>query len=285
MAFITVGKENTTDINLYYEDLGSGPAVVLLSGWPLDSRSWEPQLHALLAAGHRVITYDRRGFGQSSRPTVGYDFNTLAGDLSKLLTVLDLRDATVIGFSLGTGELARYIGAYGTGRLKGCVFIESLAPSFGKSDENPNGVDQATIDTIRRAILDDRPAWLTGLLGDFLNLDVLLGKRVSEETVRNAWSAGAGASGWATWACVLTWLDDFREDIKRIDVPTLILHGTADRILSVEGQGRRMHAALPDAHYVEIEGGPHVMCVTHAKEVNRELLAFLRGDVPVGASA
>ena len=284
MPFITVGQENTADINLYYEDLGTGPAVVLLSGWPFDSRSWEPQVHPLLQAGHRVITYDRRGFGQSSRPTVGYDFDTLAADLDKLLTELDLREATVIGFSLGTGELARYIGRYGTARLKSCVFIESLAPSFAKSGENPNGVDQATIDTIRQAILDDRPAWLTGLLGDFLNLDHLLGKRVSEETVRNNWNAGAAASPWATWACVLTWLEDFHQDIKRINIPAMILHGTADRILSVEGQGRRMHAAVPDARYVEIEGGPHVMCVTHAREVNRELLAFLHRGAPAAAA-
>ena len=284
MPFITVGQENTADINLYYEDLGTGPAVVLLSGWPFDSRSWEPQVHPLLQAGHRVITYDRRGFGQSSRPTVGYDFDTLAADLDKLLTELALREATVIGFSLGTGELARYIGRYGTARLKSCVFIESLAPSFAKSGENPNGVDQATIDTIRQAILDDRPAWLTGLLGDFLNLDHLLGKRVSEETVRNNWNAGAAASPWATWACVLTWLEDFHQDIKRIDIPALILHGTADRILSVEGQGRRMHAAVPDARYVEIEGGPHVMCVTHAQEVNRELLAFLHRGAAAAAA-
>ena len=285
MPFVTVGKENTTDINLYYEDHGNGPAVVLLSGWPLDSRSWEPQLHALLAAGHRVIMYDRRGFGQSDRPTQGYDFGTLADDLDILLTKLDLREAVLVGFSLGTGELARYIGTRGTSRLAGSVFIESLAPSFGKSDENPNGVDQATVDTVRQAILDDRPAWLTGLLGDFLNLDDYLGKRVSEETVRNNWDAGAGASPWATWACVLTWLDDFHDDIKRIDVPTLIMHGTADRILSVAGQGRRMHAALPDAKYVEIEGGPHVMCVTHAAEVNRELLAFLDSVNPVGGGS
>jgi non-heme chloroperoxidase len=285
MAFITVGRENTADINLYYEDLGSGPAVVLLSGWPLDSRSWEPQTHALLAAGYRVIAYDRRGFGQSSRPAAGYDFDTLAADLSTLLTELDLRDVTLIGFSLGTGEVARYIGAHGTGRLKACVFIESLAPSFVRSGENPKGVDQAAVDAVRQAILDDRPAWLTGLLGDFLNLDDYLGKRVSEETVRNSWNAGAGASPWATWACVLTWLDDFHEDIKRIDIPALILHGTADRILSLEGQGRRMHAALPAAHYVEIEGGPHVMCVSHAKEVNRELLAFLGSGAPASASA
>ena len=285
MPFVTVGRENTADIRLYYEDHGNGPAVVLLSGWPLDSRSWEPQVHALLQAGHRVITYDRRGFGQSDRPAEGYDFDTLARDLDTVLTELDLHEVTLVGFSLGTGELARYIGAYGTGRLKGCVFIESLAPSFAKSGDNPDGVDQAAVDMVRQAILDDRFAWLTGLLRDFLNLDVLLGKRVSEETVRNAWNAGAAASPEATWACVLTWLDDFHEDIKRIDVPTLILHGTADRILSVQGQGRRLHAALPDAHYVEIDGGPHVMCVTHAPEVNSELLAFLRSGAPASPVA
>jgi non-heme chloroperoxidase len=285
MATVTVGQENSTPIELYYEDHGSGPAVVLLSGWPLDSRSWEPQVHALLQAGHRVIVYDRRGFGQSSRPTEGYNFDTLADDLNALLTEIDVREATLIGFSLGTGELARYIGRYGTERLKSCVFIESLAPSFGKSDENPNGVDQATVDTVRQAILDDRPAWLTGLLGDFLNLDDYLGTRVSEETVRNNWNAGAGASPVATWACVLTWLEDFHQDITRIDIPTLILHGTADRILSIDGQGRRLHAALPDARYVEIEGGPHVMCVTHAPEVNRELIAFLAQPAPVSAAA
>ena len=165
------------------------------------------------------------------------------------------------------------------------MFIESLAPSFIKSDENPNGVDQAGVEGVQQAILEDRLAWLTGLLGDFLNLDDYLGKRVSEETVRNAWNAGAGASPYATWACVLTWLDDFRDDIKRIDIPTLILHGTADRILSLEGQGRRMHAALPDAEYVEIDGGPHVMCVTHAGEVNEALLDFLRKTSSVAVPA
>jgi non-heme chloroperoxidase len=285
MGTVTVGQENSTPIELYYEDHGSGPPIVLLHGWPLNSRSWEPQVHALLEAGHRVVTYDRRGFGNSSRPIEGYDFDTLASDLDKLLTKLDLRQAILIGFSLGTGELARYIGTYGTERLRGCVFIESLAPSFVKSDENPNGVDQATIDTVRQAILNDRPAWLTGLLGDFLNLDILLGTRVSEDTVRNNWNAGAAASPWATWACVLTWLEDFHDDIKRIDIPTLILHGTADRILSVDGQGRRLHTALPDAQYVEIDGGPHVMCVTHAAEVNGALLAFLQQLAPVNVSA
>jgi pimeloyl-ACP methyl ester carboxylesterase len=278
---ITVGEENSTSIELYYEDHGSGPPVVLLAGWPLDSRSWEPQVHALLQDGHRVIAYDRRGFGQSSRPTEGYDFDTLAADLDALLTTLDLREVTLIGFSLGTGEVARYIGTRGTGRLKSCVFIETLAPSFARSDENPEGVDEAGVAAVQQAILDDRFAWLTGLVGDLLNLDVNLGTRVSEETVRVLWDAGADASPWATWACPPGWLEDFSEDIERIDVPTLILHGTADRILPIAGQGRRMHEALPDARYVEIEGGPHVMCVTHAAEVNRELLAFLRDPARV----
>jgi pimeloyl-ACP methyl ester carboxylesterase len=251
---------------------------VLLHGWPVDSRSWEPQLHPLLDAGYRVITYDRRGFGRSSRPTFGYDFDTLAADLDAVLTTLDLHDAVVIGFSLGTGEQVRYIGRHGTDRLRAAVIIETLAPSFAKSADNPTGVDAAGIAAIQKAILDDRYAWLTGLLGDFLNLDQYRGKRVSEDTVRALWNAGAEASPYATWACPPGWLEDYTADLARIDIPTLILHGTADRILPIEGQGRRLHAALPAARYVEIDGGPHVMCVTHAADVNRELLAFL-GEV------
>lgn len=280
MGTITVGQENSTPIELYFEDHGSGNPVVLLAGWPLDSRSWEPQLHPLLDAGHRVIAYDRRGFGRSSRPTEGYDFDRLADDLHQLLTKLDLREVTLIGFSLGTGELARYIGTHGTGRLRSCVFIETLAPSFAKSDANPEGVDQAAVSGVQQAILDDRFAWLTGLVENLLNLDDYLGKRVSEQTVRALWNAGADASPWATWACPPGWLSDFSDDITKIDIPTLILHGTADRILPINGQGRRLHAALPAAGYAEIDGGPHVMGVTHAAEVNRELLAFLRETAP-----
>jgi non-heme chloroperoxidase len=275
MSTLPVGQENSAPIELSYEDHGSGPTVVLVHGWPVDSRSWEPQLHPLLQAGYRVVTYDRRGFGRSSRPTTGYDFDTLAADLDTVLTTLDLRDVTLVGFSLGTGELARYVGTHGTGRLRSCVIIESLAPTFAKSADNPTGVDDAGVSAVQQAIVDDRFAWLTGLLGDFLNLDDYLGKRVSEDTVRALWNAGAEASPEATWACPAGWLEDFSQDIQRLDVPTLVLHGTADRILPIDGQGRRLHAALPHARYVEIEGGPHVMCVTHKAEVNSELLAFL----------
>ena len=279
MATITAGQENTTPIELYYEDHGSGAPVVLIHGWPFDSRSWEPQLHTLLAAGHRVISYDRRGFGRSSRPTSGYDFNTLADDLDVLLNQLDLYDVTLVGFSLGTGEVARYIGTRGTQRLRSCVFIESLAPSFVKSDDNPNGVDEAGVEMVQQLILQDRPLWLSGALKDFLNLDDYLGNRVSEETVRSLWNAGNEASPEATWACPRTWLEDYEHDIARIDVPTLILHGTADRILSIDGQGRRLHAALPESRLVEIDGGPHLVGVTHTAEVNEALLAFLQHPV------
>jgi non-heme chloroperoxidase len=285
VSTITVGQENSSAIELYYEDHGSGPPVVLLAGWPLDSRSWEPQLASLLQAGHRVILYDRRGFGRSSRPAAGYDFDTLAEDLHTVLVELDLRDVTLVGFSLGTGELARYVGSHGTERLRGCVFIETLAPSFAKSAENPTGADQAVVASVQQAISADRFQWLTGLLGDLFNLDENLGHRISEETVRATWSAAADASPIATWACPPGWLEDFSRDITRIDVPTLILHGTADRILPIEGQGRRLHAALPDARYVEIDGGPHVMCVTHAHEVNDQLLAFLAQPAPATATA
>ncbi len=222
-----------------------------------------------------MINYDRRGFGRSSRPSTGFDFDTLAADLDRLLSELDLREVTLVGFSLGTGELTRYMGRYGTDRLSSVVFIESLAPSFTKSDENPKGVDAEAVAGVQQGILDDRFAWLSGLIGDFLNLDDYLGKRVSEDTVRALWNAGAEASAYATWACVPTWLDDYAADLPHVNVPALILHGTADRILSIEGQGRRLHAALPVALYVEIDGGPHVMCVTHASEINQELLAFL----------
>lgn len=275
MSTITVGEENSAPIDLYYEDQGTGRPVVLLSGWPFDARSWEPQLHPLLDAGYRVIAYDRRGFGRSSAPVSGYDFDTLSADLDVVLRTLDVRDATIIGFSLGTGEVARYIGRFGTERLASAVLIESLTPTFKASDENPKGVDEAGVLGVQQAILDDRFAWLTGMMGNFLNLDDYQGTLVSEDTVRALWSAGADASPYATWACPQTWLEDFHADLERFDVPALIIHGTADRILSIDGQGRRAHEALPAARYIEIEGGPHINPVTHTAEVNRELLRFL----------
>ena len=275
MGTINVGAGNSASIDLYYEDQGSGRAVVLLHGWPFDGRSWEPQLHPLLEAGYRVINYDRRGFGRSSAPVTGYDFDTLSADLDTVMRTLDLTDVSLVGFSLGTGEVARYIGRFGDDRVRSIVLIESLTPTFAKGPDNPQGVDAAGVDATQQAILADRYAWLTGLLGDMLNLDEYLGKRVSDEGVRAMWSAGVDASPWATWACPRMWLEDFSSDIQKIDVPVLLLHGTADRILNLDSQGRRAHAAMPDAEYIEIEGGPHLGSVTHATEINSHLLRFL----------
>ena len=201
MGTIAVGEENSAPVELYYEDQGSGRPVVLLHGWPFDGRSWEPQLHPLLDAGFRVVNYDRRGFGRSSAPATGYDFDTLSGDLDTVLRTLDLHDASLVGFSLGTGELARYIGRFGTERLRSAVFIESLTPTFAQGPDNPKGVDAAGVKGVQQAILDDRFAWLTGMMDNFLNLDDYQGTRVSADTVRAMWSAGADASPYATWAC------------------------------------------------------------------------------------
>ena len=275
MGTITVGQENSTPIDLYYEDHGSGRPVVLLAGWPFDSRSWEPQLHPLLAAGYRVISLDRRGFGRSSFPTTGYDFDTLSADVDVLLRTLDVTDVTLVGFSLGTGEVARYIGRFGTERLRSAVLMESLTPTFAQGPDNPKGVDEAGVRGVQEAIVADRYSWLTGMMTNFMNLDEYQGTLVSEDTVRAMWTAGAEASPYATWACPQTWLEDFHADLENFDVPTLITHGTADRILSIDGQGQRAHEALPSARYVEIEGGPHINPVTHTAEVNKELLAFL----------
>jgi pimeloyl-ACP methyl ester carboxylesterase len=275
MGTITVGEENSAPIELYYEDQGVGRPVVLLSGWPFDARSWEPQLHPLLDAGYRVVSVDRRGFGRSSAPITGYDFDTLSADVDVVVKTLDLRDATLVGFSLGTGEVARYIGRFGTERVRSAVMIESLTPTFAQGADNPKGVDEAGVKGVQQAILDDRFAWLTGMMDNFLNLDDYQGTLVSEDTVRALWSAGADASPYATWACPQMWLEDFRTDLERFDVPTLIMHGTADRILSIDGQGQRAHDALPAAQYVEIEGGPHINPLTHSSEVNRHLLRFL----------
>ncbi|MGW2723752.1 alpha/beta fold hydrolase [Streptomyces sp. NPDC001492] len=275
MPYITVGEENSAPIELYYEDHGTGQPVVLIHGYPLDGHSWERQVPALLEAGHRVITYDRRGFGRSSQPTKGYDYDTFAADLDKVLTTLDLTDAVLVGFSMGTGEVGRYLGTYGSGRVAKAAFLASLEPFLLKTDDNPAGVDQHVFDSILEAVSKDRYAYFTAFYQDFYNLDETLGSRISEEAVRNSWNVAAGSSAHASVACVPTWITDFRADVAKVDVPTLILHGTGDRILPIDSTGRPFRALLPSAEYVEIEGAPHGLLWTHAEEVNAALLSFL----------
>ncbi|MFI5977283.1 alpha/beta fold hydrolase [Streptomyces sp. NPDC051452] len=276
MPYITVGQENTSPIELYYEDQGAGRPVVLIHGFPLDGHSWERQTAALLAAGYRVVTYDRRGFGQSSQPTTGYDYDTFAADLNTVLETLDLNDATLVGFSMGTGEVARYVSTYGSGRVAKVAFLASLEPCLLKSDDNPDGVaPKEFFDGVVAAVKADRYAYYTAFFNDFYNLDENLGTRISEEALRNSWDTAARGGSFAASAAPATWYTDFRADIPAVDVPALILHGTADRILPAEGTARPFHKALPSADYVEIEGAPHGLLWTHAEEVNTALLAFL----------
>ncbi|MFF7459362.1 alpha/beta fold hydrolase [Kitasatospora sp. NPDC008115] len=276
MPFITVGQENTAPIELYYEDHGAGQPVVLIHGFPLNGASWERQSAALLDAGYRVITYDRRGFGRSSQPTTGYDYDTFTADLHTVLETLDVRDAVLVGFSMGTGEAARYVARFGSERIAKVAFLASLEPWLLKNEENPDGAaPQEFFDGVVAAVKADRFAFYTGFFNDFYNLDENLGTRISEEAVRNSWNVAAGGGAFAASAAPTTWYTDFRADVARIDVPALILHGTGDRTLPIESTARRFHEALPSADYVEIEGAPHGLLWTHAEEVNAALLAFL----------
>jgi non-heme chloroperoxidase len=274
-SYITVGQENSTPIELYYEDHGRGTPVVLIHGWPLSGESWDKQLTALLAAGYRVITYDRRGFGRSSRPATGYEYDTFADDLHKLLTALDLRDVALVGFSMGGGEVARYIGMHGTERVSKAVFMAAVPPFLLKTPDNPRGVDAAVFDGIKQGIAADRPAFLAQFLANFYNVDVLGGSRISDQVVRASWSIAVGASPIGTLQCVSAWYTDFRKDLAKVDVPTLIIHGDSDRILPIEVTGQPTQAAVKGSRLVTVKGGPHGLNWTHADEVNRELVGFL----------
>ncbi|WP_292518215.1 alpha/beta hydrolase [Methanoculleus sp.] len=275
MSYITVGKENSGTIDLYYEDHGAGKPVVLIHGWPLSSKSWEKQVPVLLDAGYRVIAYDRRGFGNSAKPTFGYDYDTLAEDLHRLMTELDLTGATLVGFSMGGGEVARYLGTYGSDRVEKAVFISAIQPYLLKTSENPEGLEGSVFDGIMEGIAADRPAFLARFLSDFYNVDVFKGDRVSDEAVRLSWNIAATASPRGTLDCVSAWLTDFRSDLQSIDVPVLVIHGDADRISPFPASGKRIPELVKESRLAVIEGGPHGITWTHADRVNRELLEFL----------
>jgi non-heme chloroperoxidase len=275
MSRIKVGQENSTSIELYCEDHGSGSPVVLIHGWPLNAASWEKQTAALLAAGHRVISYDRRGFGRSSQPAGGYDYDTFAADLDIILTRLNLTDVSLVGFSMGTGEVTRYIGKYGSKRVRTAVLISGLQPFLLKTPDNPQGIDRSVFDGIKTAIRADRPTFLLEFLHNFYNYDVTGGKLISERVVEHNWNVAAGASAKGTLDCVDAWLEDFRKDIPRIDVPTLVMHGDADRILPIEVTSRRLAKEIKGVKVVELKDGPHGVLWTHADQVNAELVRFL----------
>jgi len=275
MPYLTVGKENSGDIELYYEDHGSGQPVVLIHGYPLSSASWEKQLPVLLEAGYRVITYDRRGFGKSSQPATGYNYDTFAEDLHKLITQLKLRDFTLVGFSMGGGEVARYFGKYGSKGVGKAVIISGVPPYLLKTADNPEGVDGSVFAGIQKAVAADRYAFFTGFFESFYNTDVFLGKRVSEQVVQASWNIAASASATASFACVPAWHEDFRADLASIDVPTLVIQGDADRILPITATGLPTAKLIKGARQLIVKDGPHAITWTHAEEVNAGLLSFL----------
>lgn len=275
MPYVTVGKENSGDIQLHYEDHGSGDPVVLIHGYPLSGASWEKQVPVLLEAGQRVITYDRRGFGKSSQPTTGYNYDTFAEDLHKLVTHLKLRNFALVGFSMGGGEVARYIGKHGPKGVSKAVIIGGVPPYLLKTSDNPVGVDGSVFEGIQKAVAADRYAFFTEFFKNFFNTDVFLGKRISEQAVQASWNVAASASAVASLACVPTWHEDFRNDLTRIDVPTLVIHGDADRIVPIKASGEKTAKLVKGARLVAIKDGPHAVSWTHADEVNTELVNFL----------
>jgi non-heme chloroperoxidase len=275
MPYVTVGQENSGSIEIYYEDHGTGRPVVLIHGYPLSGHSWEKQVPVLLDAGYRVITYDRRGFGDSSQPVTGYDYDTFAADLMALVEKLNLRDLCLVGFSMGTGEVTRYLGRYGSERVRKAVMLGPIPPFLLKTSGNPDGVDKSVFDGIMNAVRADRYAYLKDFLDNFYNVDKFRGSRISDQAWQGSFNVAAGASAYATLHCVPTWLEDFRDDLPQNDVPTLVMQGTEDRILPIDSTGRRLPGMIKDMRLIEVEAGPHNIGWTHADQVNRELISFL----------
>ena len=281
MPRLTVGAENGAPIEIHYEDHGAGDPIVLIHGYPLDGNSWERQERDLLANGYRVISYDRRGFGRSSQPTVGYDYDTFAADLDALLEHLDLDGAVLVGFSMGTGEVTRYLGSYGSARVRRAAMLGAIGPYLLKTDDNPEGIDGEVFEQIKAAIAKDRYAWFKDFFDNFYNTDKLMPERISEQAWQASFNVAVGASPYATYACVDSWLTDFRDDLPKIDVPVLVVHGTEDRILPFEATAARLPGLIDDIALVTVEGGPHNIGWTYPDEVNQALLGFIAAKATV----
>ena len=276
MPAVTVGRENSADIEIYYEDHGAGQPVVLIHGYPLSGRAWDKQVPVLLEAGYRVITYDRRGFGKSSQPVVGYDYDTFAADLSTLLDHLDLHDAVLVGHSMGTGEVTRYLSRYGSARVAKGVLVSPIPPYLLQAGDNPDGVPQALFDGFAAAAQADTPAWMKGFLDNFYNFDTLRGTLVSDQAWQASWNLAVTASATAAVACIATWTTDFRDDLPEIGVPMLVIQGDADQVLPLDKTGQRLPGLIKDVQLIIVEDGPHAIPWTHASQVNTALLDFIR---------
>lgn len=274
MPTIKTSGPHATEI--YYYEQGQGKPVVLIHGWPLSHRMWESQITALSEAGYRCIAYDRRGFGESGRPTAGYDYDTFAADLNDLMMQLDLRDAALAGFSMGGGEVARYIGTYGTDRVSKAMLLGAVPPFLLKTDDNPDGVDKSVFDGMLDGVKEDRIAFLGQFLTNFYN--VAPGDQNSQELLGfSKWIAWA-ASPLATQQCIVAFgTTDFRADLAKFTIPTCIIHGDSDRIVPIEVSGHRSREMIRGSQLKVLEGAPHGFAATHAQQLNQLMLEFLQG--------
>jgi non-heme chloroperoxidase len=275
MPYVKVGQENTGPIELYYEDHGSGQPVVMIHGYPLSGRAWDKQVPVLMDDGRRVITYDRRGFGKSSQPTTGYDYDTFANDLHTLLETLNLRDVTLVGHSMGTGEVTRYLGKFGSARVAKGVLISPIPPYLLQAGDNPEGLPASTFDQFMHTAREDVPAWMKSFLDGFFNIDKFRGTLVSDQYYQACWNIATSASAAAAVACIPTWETDFRADLPKINVPMLVIQGDDDRVLPYPKTGQRLPGMIKDMQMVTIDGGPHAIAWTHADQVNAALLKFM----------
>ena len=277
MPFVKVGTENSADIEIHYNDHGSGKPIVLIHGYPLNGNSWERQEDALLKNGYRCISYDRRGFGLSSQPTTGYDYDTFAADLKAVLDHLALgEEVALAGFSMGTGEVTRYLGSYGSAGVSKAALFGVIPPFLLQTDDNPDGLPGSVFDGFVQTAAADTPAWMKGFLDNFYNIDVLGGTLVSDQAFQASWNIAAAVSATAAVASITTWQTDFRDDVSRIDVPMLVVQGDADRILPFPNTGNRLPGLIKDMQLVVIKGGPHAIAWTHTDQVNKALLDFLQ---------
>jgi len=283
MPYVTVGEENSGSIDLYYEDHGSGPPVVLIHGYPLSGRAWDKQVPALLEAGHRVITYDRRGFGRSSQPASGYDYDTFTADLDALIRKLDLHETTLAGHSMGTGEVTRYLGTYGSARVARGVLVSPIPPFLLRAGDNPEGVPVSVYDGFIRTAKADIPAWMTTFLNVFYSTGAQRDASVSDQAFQASWNLATAMSATAAVACIATWETDFRADLRKIDVPMLVVQGDADQAVPLEKTGKRVPAFVDDVRLVTVNGGPHAIPWTHAEQFNTALLQFIRAHAAAPA--
>ncbi|MBA4166958.1 MAG: alpha/beta hydrolase [Chitinophagaceae bacterium] len=286
MKFITTtDTQSGEEIRLAYSDYGSGRPVVLIHGWPLSREMWEYQLEDLVDAGFRVIKYDRRGFGKSSKPWDGYDYDSLAADLNAVMEQLDLSDATLVGFSMGGGEAVRYLTRYGTSRVSRIALVSAVTPYLGKTDDNPDGVDQNIFKQIMEQLSEDRINFLDSFGKMFFGVN-LISHPVSTPLLEYYRMLGSLASGRATQQCAISFFQtDFRNDVSAIKIPALIIHGDSDKTVPIEASGERTAKMLPDAQYKVYEGAPHGLFYTHRGQLNRDLIEFISGALPMEQTA